>query len=94
MRSSCRLERARANHRACPVSQSWVGTPCIYVLDCSAAGLIINAIRQLMEQRNNEALRGMVRGLGSGVPPDTAGGDGVRVPATYAGDRSAERRGK
>jgi regulator-associated protein of mTOR len=22
--------------------QSWLGTPCIYVLDCSAAGLIIN----------------------------------------------------
>ncbi|GFR43034.1 hypothetical protein Agub_g4038, partial [Astrephomene gubernaculifera] len=38
--------------------QSWLGTPCIYVLDCSAAGLIISAIRQLLEQqRSSEAMR-------------------------------------
>ncbi|GLC71947.1 hypothetical protein PLESTF_001187700 [Pleodorina starrii] len=52
--------------------QSWLGTPSIYVLDCSAAGLIINAIRQLMDQRSNDALRGMA-GMyagGSGGAPD------------------------
>ncbi|GLI58486.1 hypothetical protein VaNZ11_000217 [Volvox africanus] len=51
--------------------QSWLGTPCIYVLDCSAAGLIINAIRQLMDQRSNDALRGMAgmyAGGGGGAP--------------------------
>ena len=31
--------------------QSWLGTPSIYVLDCSAAGLIINAFRAFMDQR-------------------------------------------
>ncbi len=36
--------------------QSWLGTPCIYVLDCSAAGLIISAIRQLLEQQRSSGL--------------------------------------
>ncbi|KAG2485410.1 hypothetical protein HYH03_015896 [Edaphochlamys debaryana] len=53
--------------------QSWLGTPCIYVLDCSAAGLIVNALRQLMEQRSNDALRGM-GGIYPGMPPGGAGG--------------------
>ncbi|KAG2445405.1 hypothetical protein HXX76_000027 [Chlamydomonas incerta] len=35
--------------------QSWVETPCIYVLDCSAAGLILNALRQLVDQRAGAA---------------------------------------
>lgn len=34
--------------------QSWLGTPSIYVLDCSAAGLIINAFRALMDQRQQD----------------------------------------
>lgn len=33
---------------------SWLGTPSIYVLDCSAAGLIINSFRQFMDQRQQE----------------------------------------
>ena len=31
--------------------QSWVGSPCIYVLDCSAAGLLIPSFRSFAEQR-------------------------------------------
>ncbi|PNH07533.1 Regulatory-associated protein of TOR 1 [Tetrabaena socialis] len=54
--------------------QSWLGTPCIYVLDCSAAGLIINAIRQLMDQRNNDALRGMQGGVYPGMAAGAGGG--------------------
>ncbi|KAK9819637.1 hypothetical protein WJX72_000593 [[Myrmecia] bisecta] len=34
--------------------QAWVGTPCIYVFDCSAAGLIINSFRAFAEQRIQE----------------------------------------
>ena len=31
--------------------QGWVGSPCIYVFDCSAAGLIVNSFRAFAEQR-------------------------------------------
>ena len=31
--------------------QTWLGTPCICVFDCSAAGLIINSFRSFAEQR-------------------------------------------
>lgn len=34
--------------------QTWLGTPCIYVLDCSAAGLIINSFRSLMDTRQQQ----------------------------------------
>lgn len=34
--------------------QSWIGTPCIYVLDCSAAGLIINNFKAMLEQRQQQ----------------------------------------
>lgn len=34
--------------------QTWLGTPCIYVLDCSAAGLIINSFRAFMDPRQQE----------------------------------------
>lgn len=34
--------------------QTWLGTPCIYVLDCSAAGLIINNFKAMMEQRQQQ----------------------------------------
>jgi hypothetical protein len=43
--------------------QSWLGTPSIYVLDCSAAGLIINAFRALMDQRQQD-LRMVRRDIG------------------------------
>jgi regulator-associated protein of mTOR len=47
--------------------QTWLGTPCIYVLDCSAAGLIINNFRSLMDTRaqqmalQQQQVRGVVR---------------------------------
>ena len=31
--------------------QSWVGSPCIYVLDCAAAGLLVQSFRSFAEQR-------------------------------------------
>ena len=31
--------------------QAWVGSPAIYVFDCSAAGLIINSFRAFADQR-------------------------------------------
>jgi hypothetical protein len=34
--------------------QTWLGTPCIYVLDCSAAGLIINNFRSLIDTRQQQ----------------------------------------
>ncbi|KAL6753623.1 raptor N-terminal caspase like domain-containing protein [Haematococcus lacustris] len=30
---------------------SWLGTPCIYVLDCSSAGVVINSFKAMLEQR-------------------------------------------
>ena len=35
--------------------QAWLGTPAIYVLDCSAAGLVINSLRALMDARQQQA---------------------------------------
>ncbi|KAG1056979.1 hypothetical protein G6F43_001173 [Rhizopus delemar] len=37
--------------------QSWLGSPVIYVWDCSAAGNIINAFNRFAEQRDSEAIR-------------------------------------
>ncbi|KAI9477985.1 MAG: raptor N-terminal caspase like domain-containing protein [Benjaminiella poitrasii] len=37
--------------------QSWLGSPVIYVWDCSAAGNIINAFNRFAEQRDIEATR-------------------------------------
>lgn len=31
--------------------QAWVGSPAIYVFDCSAAGMIVNSFRQFADQR-------------------------------------------
>lgn len=31
--------------------QTWVGTPAIYLFDCSAAGLIVNSFKSFAEQR-------------------------------------------
>lgn len=33
--------------------QSWVGSPAIYVFDCSAAGVIVNWFREFAKQRAN-----------------------------------------
>eukprot|EP00899_Mesostigma_viride_P008691 jgi/Mesvir1/17823/Mv12917-RA.2 len=35
--------------------QTWMGTPSIYVFDCSAAAMIVNAFVQFAEQRQREA---------------------------------------
>ena len=35
----------------CLLLQAWVGSPAIYVFDCSAAGLIINSFRAFADQR-------------------------------------------
>lgn len=31
--------------------QAWLGTPCIFVFDCSAAGLIVNSFKAFAEQK-------------------------------------------
>ncbi|KAG1677758.1 hypothetical protein FOA52_001070 [Chlamydomonas sp. UWO 241] len=54
--------------------QSWLGTPSIYVLDCSAAGLIINAFRAFMDQRQQELRMTQMAmpGGANGAPAATA----------------------
>ena len=37
--------------------QSWLGSPCLYVFDCSAAGNIISNFHRFAEQKDAEALR-------------------------------------
>ena len=37
--------------------QTWVGTPAIYLFDCSAAGLIVNSFKSFAEQRQQVHLR-------------------------------------
>lgn len=37
--------------------QSWLGSPCIYVFDCSAAGNIISNFHRFAEQRDAESIR-------------------------------------
>ncbi|KAJ1555272.1 hypothetical protein HK405_002840, partial [Cladochytrium tenue] len=36
--------------------QTWLGSPCIYVFDCSNAGNILKAFERFAEQRDNDAL--------------------------------------
>ena len=36
--------------------QTWVGTPAIYLFDCSAAGLIVNSFKSFAEQRQQVRL--------------------------------------
>eukprot|EP01133_Synstelium_polycarpum_P018713 gene18713-22384_t len=57
--------------------QTWMGTPSIYVFDCSAAGLIVNWFNQFAEQRDKELERFMSTGGtgpagGTGAPPSPA----------------------
>lgn len=47
--------------------QSWLGSPVIYVWDCSSAGNIVNAFNRFAEQRDAEALR-MPQQHQTGVP--------------------------
>ena len=36
--------------------QAWLGTPCIFVFDCSAAGLIVNSFKAFAEQKTQVGL--------------------------------------
>ena len=47
--------------------QAWVGSPAIYVFDCSAAGLIINSFRAFSEQRTQVRLASAAT-AGDGLP--------------------------
>ncbi|DBA97523.1 hypothetical protein WJX77_009223 [Trebouxia sp. C0004] len=38
--------------------QAWLGTPCIFVFDCSAAGLIVNSFKAFAEQKTQESENG------------------------------------
>lgn len=68
-----------------PDLQAWVGTPAIYVFDCSAAGLIVNTFKLLLEQRHMQQLppghagrAGMTQGnYDSPASASTGGGDSV-----------------
>lgn len=43
--------------------QAWVGSPAIYVFDCSAAGLIINSFRAFAEQRSQVIVPACPQGI-------------------------------
>jgi len=55
--------------------QTWMGTPSIYVFDCSAAGLILTGFKQFCQQREDENFlwlqqqRNEAAALGKEVPP-------------------------
>ena len=51
--------------------QTWVGTPAIYVFDCSVAGQILSSFKQFMVQRQHEA-EGFAPG---GTPPQGGYGE-------------------
>ena len=53
--------------------QSWLGTPSIYVLDCSSAGLIVNVFRAFMDQRGGG---GVSEGAGGGMMDQRGRGEG------------------
>eukprot|EP00742_Colponemidia_sp_Colp-10_P007526 GILJ01008112.1.p1 GENE.GILJ01008112.1~~GILJ01008112.1.p1 ORF type:complete len:1472 (-),score=223.61 GILJ01008112.1:233-4648(-) len=42
--------------------QTWMGSPSIYIFDCSAAGQIVNSFNQFAEQREREAERSLAHG--------------------------------
>jgi hypothetical protein len=39
-----------------PHTQAWLGIPCIYVLDCSAAGFIVNSFKAMVDNRQAQLL--------------------------------------
>ena len=60
--------------------QSWLGSPVIYVWDCSAAGNIINAFNRFAEQRDTEAQR-MVQQQQQQQPPQASWKDSIQLAA-------------
>ncbi|KAI7868605.1 hypothetical protein BDF14DRAFT_1956350 [Spinellus fusiger] len=59
--------------------QSWLGSPVIYVWDCSSAGNIINAFNRFAEQRDTEALR--LAQQHQGALPSSAWRDSIQLAA-------------
>ncbi|EFN54506.1 hypothetical protein CHLNCDRAFT_135218 [Chlorella variabilis] len=67
--------------------QTWVGTPAIYVFDCSAAGQILYSFRQFMFQRQQELEGGYMQqaaaaaaASGAVLPPPQSLGGGYGDP--------------
>jgi regulator-associated protein of mTOR len=60
--------------------QTWLGTPCIYVLDCSAAGLIINSFKAMLEQRQQQQAAAAAGLMGSAAAAAAAAGLGLPDP--------------
>ncbi|KXS18669.1 hypothetical protein M427DRAFT_197186 [Gonapodya prolifera JEL478] len=56
--------------------QTWLGSPCIFVYDCSNAGNILTAFNRFAEQRDTEALRQLASlgGSQSSLPPGSTPG--------------------
>ena len=46
----------------------WVGSPAIYVIDCSNAGQVLRAVEQAIHRRNNQAASPTRPGAGDGAP--------------------------
>lgn len=65
----------------------WVGTPTIFVLDCSAAGILMNHFVQPSAQQEDTD-----RGVDPDTPPGDGGGMGLggagAAPAASHGDMS------
>lgn len=58
--------------------QAWLGTPCIYVLDCSSAGLIINSFKAFLDTNRQQAhLQQQAAGLYPPPPSAVAPPGGV-----------------
>jgi regulator-associated protein of mTOR len=71
--------------------QSWMGTPCIYVLDCSAAGLIINNFKAMIEQRQQQlALQQQQAAAAAGLLGGAAAAAAAAAAATAAPDPMRE----
>ncbi|XP_047142923.1 regulatory-associated protein of mTOR isoform X1 [Hydra vulgaris] len=49
--------------------QTWMGSPSIYVYDCSNAGLILECFKHFAQQREQEYERASAQGSNPGLPP-------------------------
>jgi regulator-associated protein of mTOR len=67
---------------SCCCPQAWLGTPCIYVLDCSAAGFIINSFKTMMDTRQQQILLQQQAAAAAG---GGGGGGGAADPAALNG---------
>lgn len=60
--------------------QTWLGSPCIFVYDCSNAGNILLSFNRFAEQRDAEAARQLAAGGQPGAPAPNAAQDGGASP--------------